>query len=560
MSLPLLRTIVVVALAVLPIAALRDGLNDRDADDVDDASAYSNPVIPGDHPDPSIIRVGDTYWATATTSQWAPIFPLLMSRDLVTWTQVGSVFAKPPAWSAGSYWAPEIAEDRGRFFVYYTARKKDGPLCVAVATADAPRGPYTDRGPLVCQEAGSIDAVPITDEHGTRYLVWKEDGNSRKQPTPLWAQPLSADGATLTGEPREILRNEASWEAHLVEGPFLLRRDGYFYLFYSADACCGRRCNYKLGVARARTLLGPYERNRANPILAGNETWKCPGHGSLVAESGGRTFLLYHAYDAKDFQYAGRQALLDEVAWGADGWPTINQGHGPTRTAMLPASTINSASASSSASPSSTSPSRQMVWPFSDEFTTPDLLPGWQWPYDREPTYRLEPARVGWLVLGATGSDDSGLGSLLAQPALSGDYVTTARIDLSGLPAGVRAGLVAYGDHDNALGATTSRQQVVLWLRDKGKERIIATEEVTPGRAIYLQMTARSGSRFQFATSPDGQRWQPLGPTNDGGSLPPWDHATRIALTAAGPEGTYARFDWLRITTATEPVRSRERR
>jgi xylan 1,4-beta-xylosidase len=186
-----------------------------------DAPRYVNPVMPGDHPDPSIIRVGDTYWATATTSQWAPIFPLLTSKDLVNWTQVGVVFQRAPEWSAGSYWAPEIAEDRGRFFVYYTARKKGGPLCLAVATADSPGGPYTDRGPMVCQDAGSIDAVPITDEKGARYLVWKEDGNSRKQPTPLWAQPLSDDGTKLIGEPREILRNEASWEAHLIEGPFI---------------------------------------------------------------------------------------------------------------------------------------------------------------------------------------------------------------------------------------------------------------------------------------------------------------------------------------------------
>ena len=112
-------------------------------------AGYSNPVLPGDYPDPSIVRVGSDYWATATTSQWAPIFPILHSRDLVNWTQSGAVFDTPPSWSAGSYWAPEISNDGSRFFVYYTARKKDGPLCVAVATALKAAGPYTDHGPLV---------------------------------------------------------------------------------------------------------------------------------------------------------------------------------------------------------------------------------------------------------------------------------------------------------------------------------------------------------------------------------------------------------------------------
>ena len=60
--------------------------------------------------------------------------------------------------------------------------RRDGPLCIAVADAARPQGPYTDRGPLVCQDAGSIDAMPIRDENGRRYLVWKEDGNSRKLP------------------------------------------------------------------------------------------------------------------------------------------------------------------------------------------------------------------------------------------------------------------------------------------------------------------------------------------------------------------------------------------
>src|SRR4029453_15584786 len=105
------------------------------------APAYTNPVIPGDHPDPSVVRVGREYWATATTSQWAPIFPLLRSVDLVNWTRVGAVFETAPAWSAGSYWAPEISTDRGKYFVYYTARRRSGPLCVAVATAMQPSGP-----------------------------------------------------------------------------------------------------------------------------------------------------------------------------------------------------------------------------------------------------------------------------------------------------------------------------------------------------------------------------------------------------------------------------------
>jgi len=144
-------------------------------------ATYTNPVLPGDHPDPSVIRVGREYWATATTSQWAPVFPLLRSVDLVNWTLAGAVFQTPPTWSEGSYWAPEISADRGRYFVYYTGRRKNGPLCIAVATAMQPSGPYVDHGPLACQEvctrqtrnASAYDAdIGLRTDWRRRMLRW----------------------------------------------------------------------------------------------------------------------------------------------------------------------------------------------------------------------------------------------------------------------------------------------------------------------------------------------------------------------------------------------------
>src|SRR5436190_7147765 len=96
-------------------------------------AVYNNPVLAGDYPDPSIIRVGKDFWATATSSEWGPQFPVLHSRDLVNWKIIGAVFLKRPAWAVGNFWAPEISEDHGRYCVYYVGRKKDGPLSVAVA-------------------------------------------------------------------------------------------------------------------------------------------------------------------------------------------------------------------------------------------------------------------------------------------------------------------------------------------------------------------------------------------------------------------------------------------
>jgi xylan 1,4-beta-xylosidase len=208
---------------------------------------YTNPVLPGDYPDPSVIRVGDDYWATATSSEWGPQFPILHSRDLVNWEIVGSVFDERPKWATSNFWAPEIAAHNGRYFIYYVGRNQQGQLAVAVASADKPRGPYVDHGQLVSQQAGSIDGMAFTDQAGQRWLMWKEDGNSRNEPTPLWLQRLSDDGLKLVGGRSKILQNDAAWEGKVVEGPFVLFRNGWYYLFYAGGACLWARVYVQRG-------------------------------------------------------------------------------------------------------------------------------------------------------------------------------------------------------------------------------------------------------------------------------------------------------------------------
>ena len=95
------------------------------------AGYFSNPVICGDVPDPSIIRFGGTYYATGTSSEWAPLYPIFESKDLVNWKQIGSVFNEPPAWTTRSFWAPELFCADGKVYCYYTARRaSDGISCV----------------------------------------------------------------------------------------------------------------------------------------------------------------------------------------------------------------------------------------------------------------------------------------------------------------------------------------------------------------------------------------------------------------------------------------------
>jgi xylan 1,4-beta-xylosidase len=486
--------------------------------------SYQNPVLAGDHPDPSVIRVGKDYWATCTSSEWGPHFPLLHSTDLVNWDRTGSLFPKRPGWASANFWAPELSEYKGRYYVYYVGRQRGGPLAVAVATADKPSGPYQDHGPLVAQEDGSIDPVPVTDENGVRYLVWKEDGNSRRRPTPLWAQRLNEDGTQLVGHLAELFHNDAPWEGGLVEGPFILRRADWFYLFYSGNGCCGEGCKYALGVARSRKLLGPWEKNPANPILAGNATWKCPGHGSIVTDEQGRYWLLYHAYSTTGSIFTGREGLLDEVKFGADGWPTINAGQGPSATSAAPLGVAQ----------------RKRAIGFLDDFNAPVLDVGWEWPQDRAPNYRLE---NGSLFLRAEGPTTNLLGAVIARPTLAADYVATTIVEIRSLPPGVSAGICAFGDNDNAMGVAISREGLVAWRRDRGSHKRLVERSTMAGEKIHLRLTARNGYSFRLAASNNGKSWTDVGESFETKGLPPWDRSVRVALTVGGTSAAEGCFD-----------------
>jgi xylan 1,4-beta-xylosidase len=489
------------------------------------ADTYKNPVIPGDYPDPSLIRVGNEFWATATSSEWGPQFPLLHSTNLLDWELVGSVFEHRPDWAVANFWAPEISEYHGKYYVYYVGRKKDGPLAVAVAMAEKPSGPYKDYGPLVAQPDGSIDPVPVTNENDERYLVWKEDGNSRRQPTVIWAQQLTPDGLKLVGEPKEILRNDAPWEGAVVEGPFIVHRGEWFYLFYSGNGCCGQGCDYALGVARSQRLLGPWEKCPANPILAGNATWKCPGHGSIVQDANERFWLLYHAYSARSFTYTGREALLDEVKFGTNGWPTINNGKGPSAEATTPPETAQHLQAA-----------------FKDSFAEPTLGPGWQWPQNNEPICRLGTGKGGLELLPRPAFATNLLGAILSQRIVSGNYLATTVVDVSDAKDGTFVGLAVIGDTANSVGLAVGDGKLMLWRVQKGVHQKIASVDAPKTEQLHLRVSATGSRLFQFAASTDGQTWTNVGGPQTGDQLPPWDRAIRVGMTVGGTREAIGRF------------------
>jgi xylan 1,4-beta-xylosidase len=460
------------------------------------APSLANPVIPGDYPDPSIERAGRGWYATATSGSWLPAFPILRSGDTQDWRQIGAVLERRPSWAADDFWAPELVRRSGRALVYYAARARDGRRCLAVATSEHMRGPYRDQGPLLCSRIGEIDPLPVTDEQGADWLVWKQDGNSRGRPTPILAAPLAPGGLALAGVPRELFRADAPWERGLVEGPALLRHDGMFYLVYSAGHCCGPRCNYVTGVARSRSLLGPWEK-RPGPFLEDSAAFRCPGHVGVAGAPGGGLLVAYHAYTRGD--PAIRQFLIAPLHFDAQGWPAVgpatNRGAGATSMHL--------------------------------DFGVDNLSPGWQWPVGPRPSARIA---KGELRLGR---------GVLARQATTGTF--SARTLVSGSRPGSRPGLAVMASEDNAIGVELRGGRALAWRVDDGRITQLGDAGVGSRRPVELRLTVGRRIRIGIRVKSGWRRLAPEQPP------PRWTSGPRVALRVGGPATARASFDRLWI-------------
>jgi arabinan endo-1,5-alpha-L-arabinosidase len=284
---------------------------------------YANPVLPQGCADPGVLRDGSGYVLACTSGNAGSAFPISTSSDLVHWTRAGSIFpaGSRPSWATGDFWAPEIHHVGNHFVAYFSARHLDGQLSVGAASAPSALGPFTDLGaPLVHSASGGvIDVTEFEDGSGQPYLVWKVDGNATGQPTPILAQPLSADGLSLLGSPTQLITNDLAWEGAVTEGPFVIRSHGDYFLFYSGNSYANG--TYALGVARSTNPLGPYVKF-GPPIVHTRGVWVGPGHCSVVTAPSGELALVYHAWLAGAVNTPGsvRHLLVDTLTF-INGWP-----------------------------------------------------------------------------------------------------------------------------------------------------------------------------------------------------------------------------------------------
>ncbi|MFD2744495.1 MULTISPECIES: family 43 glycosylhydrolase [Sphingobacterium] len=484
---------------------------------------FNNPVIAGDLPDPSVIRVDDQYYATATSSEWAPFYPYFKSKDLINWTQIGHIFEVQPEWTLSSFWAPELYEMDGKVYCYYTARRRsDGVSCIGVAVADSPESPFVDHGIIIEHGKEAIDAFVFADA-GQLYITWKAYGLDDR-PIEIVGSKLSADGLRLEGEPFSMLRDD---EGIGMEGQYHYKVDQYYYLIYAARDCCGPKSNYDVRVARAKSFTGPYEKYNDNPILIGGDDYVSVGHGTAVKGLDDQLYYLCHGYVAGDKVYQGRQPILQQIEMNAEGWPYFTSGTKAVQNQMTGLALL----------------SQNKTPDFEDFFEANKPKVDWTWNYPYS-SNKTEIRNQQLHVKGITNPDNN-YGTVMCIRPTTAHYSFETQVanhnDAS-------KGLTLYGDNKNLVLLSCEGNNVIVKTVLDGNETVLKKAVLDTLNGIYLKAEVNRGVYCDFFMSKDGKDWNKLNQQPiDATSLTRWDRVARPGLIHAGEVSEPAIFNYFKI-------------
>lgn len=296
---------------------------------------YENPLQVAEIGDPFILPAGGRYYLFATGGTVG--YNVWQSDDLRSFTNRQKAFRKAD-WASGDYWAPEVYEHQGSYYMFFSARRKaDSSLRVGVAVATQPEGPYTDPlgQPLFDFGYAAIDASLFIDEDGTPYLYYSRDCSENlvghRHESHVYVVRLADDLLSIKGEAQLLTVPDLPWELHSGdwlwnEGPSVLAHEGRYYLFYSANYFASEE--YGVGYAVSDSPLGPFVKPEGNHLMTFFEDDRGiqisgPGHNSFF-QAGGELFTAYHTHRYPQAPSGNRQLNYDRAGYHADGSAYIN--------------------------------------------------------------------------------------------------------------------------------------------------------------------------------------------------------------------------------------------
>lgn len=520
-------------------------------------SLIRNPVLPGFHPDPSIVRVGVDYYLATSTFEWYPGVPVHHSNDLVHWRLAGHILTRPDLLDlrgvpdSGGVWAPSLSYHNGQFWLVYSIVRTVGRPYKDVdnflTTAPSIKGPWSE--PVYLNSSG-FDASLFHDEDGRRWLVNVQWDHRDGHPAfgGILLQEYDHDARSLVGDARVVMCHD-----ELIEGPNLYRRNGWYHLMLAEG---GTGWEHGILMARSRSITGPYKMDPRGSLLTTRDSPQWPlqkaGHGELVETPAGEVFLAHlasrpvHTPDGLRC-ILGRETCLQRVEWTDDGWLRLaGGGHRPAVEVPAPQGL----------------PPQPWPKPHARDDFDGDALDA-RWNTLRGPLSFSLSERPGWLRLRGRQSPRSLFDqSLVAQRLRSTRCEATTVLDFHPTHFSQMAGLICWYDTSTHyyLRVTRDSQKVLgVLIADDGRHEEVGDEVVEDWPLIHLRARI-DGAELSFAASPDGLDWHDIGPVLDASKLSD-DYGSRLRFTGAfvgvcaqdlGGTGAVADFDSFSLIDLTE--------
>lgn len=312
-------------------------------------SSYTNPILPGFHPDPSCISVPEynyTFFCASSSFSVFPGIPIHASHDLVNWKLVSNAISRPDQLpdlaitnkSTSGIWAPALRYHDGIFHILSTlvfddqADTNNSRWQNFILTSPDPFNSSAWSDPVFFDFVG-YDTSPFwCDEDGTTYVTgshpWEVQPGINQAPINL-----------TTGEVGTIVNVWNGTGGEAPEGPHIYRKDGWYYLMIAEG---GTGLNHEEDIARSRNINGPYEANPANPIVTQANTssyFQTVGHADLFQDARGQWWgvALSTRSGPEYLVYPmGRETVLAPVTWEQDGWPVFTNVSGNMNSWPLP--------------------------------------------------------------------------------------------------------------------------------------------------------------------------------------------------------------------------------
>ena len=500
---------------------------------------YKNPVLHADYSDPDAVRVGDDFYMTSSSFNFAPGLPVLHSKDLVNWTIIGHVFSRQPPFDVftrpqhgNGVWAPSIRYHNGEFYIYYP----DPDRGIYVVKAKDAAGPWSE--PLLVKEArGWIDPCPLWDDDGNAYLVTATAASRAGIKSILLVSPMSPDGTRLVGDPVIVFEGHAKHPT--VEGPKFHKRNGYYYILAPAG---GVETGWQLAL-RSRNVFGPYEEKIV--LAQGKTKINGPHQGGLVDTQTGESWFLHF----QDKGAYGRIVHLQPVNWVND-WPVMGADQDGDGTGE-PVLTYRK-------------PNVGRAWPAStpaesDEFDGSKLGRQWQWFANPQTNWMFLGGSYGFLRLLNVPLPEGfrnfwDVPNILAQKFPAPAFTATTKVTFTARTDDERAGLIVTGlDYSyvslKRKGDGLFVSQTVCKDAEKGTPEQESAAVPVKGDTFYLRVKVSEGADCTFSYSTDGKAFRPVGQPFRA-KQGKWVGST-VGLFAVRRgmvrEVGYADFDWFRI-------------